>query len=552
MTATVLAESAEVFSLDLNLDRTVRPGSGPGAPFWEGDMLKLVGIMNVDCSAFNVLAPETRHSLRDHILLFVQSKKYANTSYVGAVRALNYSLTQYPTREFDLAWLVKATTLAGFHTAKGAIQSFFVYWQDRYPPAILSDALQFLSRPLPRTTRPRNVLSDDPERSWLTDLEYEALLRCIWDNYDQGSTATQVTLMRLLSLQYARRPVQLAYLKIGDFRDGPAEGSSTGGRRVHFPGVKDRGAQQNFRDSKEEVHPVADHLWDLFQLQKYEVKVLFEEKFSIALTEEELEQLPVFTHAPQMENAVEALTNHYGFDWRAHLDNRLFHIGNYNAGKVLAWTSNALGDNIDKSKKQMPPLSHRTGRPIKVSSNRMRHTRARQLARLGTPKHILSYWLGHTHEKSVEAYYNDPAEEARHLQETMKGALGPLAMAFTGKLLDDASQASRANAPESTLEFATEGHLKDVGKCGNHSFCATTSVPIPCYRCKLFEPLVYAPHEEVLHALLKRQSAEDAMIKIGGTRKLLTPIDLAPDIRAVQACIARCNARKAELDANHG
>ena len=552
MTATVLTESAEVLGLDLNLDRTVRPGPDPGAPFWQGDMLKLVGIMNVDCSAFNVLAPETRHSLRDHLLQFVQSKKYATTSYTAAVRALNNSLTQFPTKQFDLAWLVKAITLPGVETTKGTIQSFFIYWQDRYPPAISSDALQFLSRPLRRRTRPSNVLSDDPEKSWLTDLEYDALLQCIWDNYDQGFTATQVTLMRLLSLQYARRPVQLAYLKIGDFRDGPAEGGSTGGRRIHFPGAKDKGAQQNFRDSKEEVHPVADHLWDLFQLHKNEVETLFKEKLAIALTEQELAQLPVFTHAAQVENAVEALTNHFGFDWRTQLNNQIFHIGNDTASKVLAWTSNVIGDNSDTSKRPPPPLSHRTGRPIKVSSNRMRHTRARQLARLGTPKHVLSFWLGHTQDKSIDSYYNDPAEEARHLDEVMKGALVPLAMAFTGKLLDDASQASRANDPGSTLEFATQGKLKDVGKCGNHSFCATTSVPIPCYRCKLFEPFVYSPHEEVLDALSKRQAAEDAMIKIGGTRKLLTPIDLGPDIRAVQACIARCNARKAELEANHG
>lgn len=550
MTAIPLTESAEV--LDLNLYRTVRPASEPGALFWEGDTLKLVGIINVNCSAFNVLAPKTRHSLREHLLLFAHTKKYATTTYVGAVRALNNSLAQYPTREFDLAWLVKAITLTSLLGTKGPIKSFFIYWQDRYPQAISSDALQFLSRPLPRIAKPRNVLSDDPEKSWLTDIEYDVMLQCIWDNYDKGITAIQVTLMRLLSLQYARRSVQLINLKIGDFRDGPAEGGGYSGRRIHFPGAKDRGAQQNFRDSKEEVHPVANHLWDLFQIQKHEVKALFQENLAISLTEQELAQLPVFTHALQVENAVEALTNHYGFDLRTQLDNRLFHIASHSAGNVLAWSSNVLGDNSDTSKKQPPPLSHRTGRPIKVNSTRMRHTRARQLARLGTPKHVLSFWLGHTYEKSIDSYYNDPAEDARHLDELMKGALVPLAMAFTGKLLDDASQASRAGAPESTLEFAMEGNLKDVGQCGNHSFCTTTSVPIPCYRCKLFEPLVYAPHEEVLYALRNRQAAEEAMIKIGGTRKLLTPINLAPDIRAVRACIARCNARKAELEANHG
>jgi len=58
-------------------------------------------------------------------------------------------------------------------------------------------------------------------------------------------------------------------------------------------------------------------------------------------------------------------------------------------------------------------------------------------------------------------------------------------------------------------------------------------------------------HDEVLNALLKRQAEEKAMIKIGGLRKLLTPIDLSSDIRAVQACIKRCDQRKAELEAVH-
>jgi integrase len=545
LTGNAQKEPAELLNLDLNLDRTVRPEPESSNLVWDGDVLKWVGIANVDCSAFKVLAPETRHSLRDHLILFSRSGKYAAATFKNSVAALAQSLTQYPTSEFDLAWLMKAIALSSVETSKGAIESFFIYWQDRYPQAITSDALQFLSRPLSRKKRPSNVLSDDPEKSWLTDLEYDAVLRCAWDNYDQGIIGTQTMLMRLLSLQYGRRPVQFANLKLGDFRD------SAGERRIHFPGAKDQGAENNFRDSKEEVHPVADHLWGLFQIQKHEVKELFKKKLDIILTEHELAQLPAFTYEAQVEKAVEVLIKHYRIDWRANLDSRHFHVSPRAASLILRWEYNTLGDNSDKSPKPKRPLSHRTSKQIKISATRMRHTRARQLARLGTPKHVLSFWLGHESRVSIDSYYNDPAEEARQINEAMKGALAPLAMAFTGKLLDDESQASRADDPESTLEFAADGSLKDVGRCGKHSFCATTSVPIPCYRCKMFEPLVHAPHDEVLHALLKRQADEDAMIKIGGSRKLLTPIDLGPDIRAVQACITRCNARKAELEENH-
>jgi hypothetical protein len=51
-----------------------------------------------------------------------------------------------------------------------------------------------------------------------------------------------------------------------------------------------------------------------------------------------------------------------------------------------------------------------------------------------------------------------------------------------------------------------------------------------------------------LDALQQRQSAEEQMLKIGGQRNLLIPIDLSSDIRAVENCILRCNARKAERE----
>lgn len=553
MAATAQKESAETLNLDIDLDRTSRPESESEFSdlIWDGDVFTYVGMWTVNCSAFKVLETKTQQSLRDHLTSFEMQKKYSMGVIQNLAQNLNYALAQHPTSEFNLAWLVKAVTRVRFVRNISVARSFFMYWKDRFPAAVTSDALQFLAQGLPRRKKTgKNVLSDDPDKSWLTDVEYDAVLRCVWNNYDIAITDSQITLMRLLSLQYGRRPVQLTNLKLCDFRDGSVDSDSIS-RCIHFPAAKDRGSKKNFRDSKEEVHPVAEHLWDLFQICKYEVKALFEKKLDRTLSEHELAQLPVFTNEAQLEKAVEVLIKHYRIDWRDNLSNQLFHISTVAASRTLAWSSNNRGDNSNKEKRPSPPLSHRTGKPINISATRMRHTRARQLARLGTPKHVLSFWLGHEHESSLDSYYNDPAEEARQINEAMKGALVPLAMAFTGKLIDDESQATYANDPESTIDFAANGNFKNVGKCGKHSFCATTSVPIPCYRCRMFEPLVFAPHQEVLHALLHRQAEENAMIKIGGNRRLLTPIDLGPDIRAVQACIAQCDARKAELEANH-
>ncbi|MHC8333149.1 hypothetical protein [Pseudomonas sp. LB3P25] len=74
----------------------------------------------------------------------------------------------------------------------------------------------------------------------------------------------------------------------------------------------------------------------------------------------------------------------------------------------------------------------------------------------------------------LAAYYNDPAEQARQIDEAMAPALTPFAMAFAGNLIDTTDQATKASDRSSKLEFARSGELKNVGHCGKLSFCATT------------------------------------------------------------------------------
>ncbi|MFT6301128.1 MAG: integrase [Granulosicoccus sp.] len=407
---------------------------------------------------------------------------------------------------------------------------------------MVSDSvLQLIVKIKPPEAGPSNVLSDDPELSWLTDTEYETLLSYVWHNYDADKFAIDRTLALLLSMQYARRPVQLAQLKIGDFRIAMAnDKSGLTGPLVEFPGAKDLAAESNFRDSKYETHPLPDHLWNLFELQRNHVRIEFDTQLGIKLLDAQLNDILLFTSKHRIRTAVSHLTDHYSVDWRAHLGHRLFHLTPDRLSRQFGWRP-------EGSNTMALPISHRTGRPIKVNATRIRHTRARQLARKGVPRQMLSHWLGHTSEKSLKAYYDDPAEVARQLDESMAPVLAPLALAFAGKLIDTEEQASRHDDPTSRLEFATETTLKSVGHCGNHSFCATTSVPVPCYRCKHFEPLVTAPHHEVLVALKIRQVEEEQALRIGGAENLLLPIDLSADIHAVQNCIDRCNARKAEI-----
>ncbi|UVM36314.1 site-specific integrase [Pseudomonas sp. B21-017] len=538
---------------DLDLKRTEHPDSQDKVFYWDGDILVQTGhsrfIMDKALSQFS---PQLKSSFKHNMILFLSHGDYAIDTRTRFISALKASLNAHPTSSFDSCWIAKALTIPSFHRGKKAITRFFLHWMERDRDAINQNALILLDDTAAFPGGPRNVLSDDPNKSWLTDEEYDCLLQITWDYYDINISGTQVTLIKLLSMQYARRPIQIAHLKIGDIVENDDSNNVLPiGKAIYFPGAKDQGAETSFRDSKFEPHSLAIHLWDLCQIQRKEARALYEDILCVSLTEDQLNLLPLFCSEFRVKQALKIIEDQQQKKPLENLGSELFHLKKIWIGRILSWSANVPNCNFGTKNIKCfftprPPISPRTGQPMVICATRMRHTRARQLARLGVPNHILSHWLGHTSENSLRAYYNDPAEQARQLDESMAPSLAPLAMAFTGTLIDSPDQATRASDQTSKLEFAYAGELKNVGNCGKFSFCATTSVPIPCYRCKYFEPLVNAPHQEVLDALEQRQAAEKSILKIGGSRNLLIPIDLSADIRAVKNCIEHCNARNAE------
>lgn len=527
---------------DTELRRTQRPVQQHFDYIWEKDIFRLIGRTSSNMTeALSKLDPALKESFKQAIIAFSMKGDYAPMLVIDLCSAIGASMKRFNVTTFDTTWVSQAIKIPTFINKIGAIRNFFLLWKARDSLAISDADLQFLLKINTSRGQSSNILSDDPEKSWLSNEEYEALLASIWRNYEDGLFSTSRTLIALLSMQYARRPTQLSHLKIKDVRIAlPGDTSGLSGPMISFPGAKDSNAETGYRDSKFEHHPLPNHLWSLFEIQRKEVRALAESKLGAHLTDTEIKELPLFTTADRLKKAASELAEHYGVDWRCNLHHQLFHMQSHCISRILTWKPSGRRD-IEA------PLSHRTGRPLVVSATRLRHTRARQLARKGVPLHVLSYWLGHASEKSLKSYYNDPAEDARKLDEAMSPVLMPLALAFAGNLIDSEEQASRYDDPTSRLEHASSAMLKNVGNCGKHSFCAATSVPIPCYRCRHFEPLVTAQHQEVLEALTNRQEEENQALSIGGARNLLVPINLSADIIAVQNCIDRCNARKLEL-----
>ncbi|MBD9609811.1 hypothetical protein [Pseudomonas sp. PDM08] len=405
------------------------------------------------------------------------------------------------------------------------LRTFLLYWSNVSPNTITTQTLTTI-KSLPTITPPRpsgsKVRSDNDSEGWLTDNEYYALIDVMWADYESGINSLWNTTASLLSAQYGRRPIQLAHLKIKDLRDNTGTD-----RHIEFPGAKDSDSE-GFRQSKFEIHPISDQLWELCQRLAGESIIEFE-KLLGPLDYASRQELPLFFPRSGLAKRLKIIneTNEEISDKCA---SRLFHT---RAKRMSTELRRPRGTQV---------WSSRTKDYIVENAYRFRYTRARQLARLGVSKATLSFWLGHENYNSLNAYYDDPAERSRVLNDEISNVMAPLAQAFQGRLLRNKGDATRASDASSLIELDGSDDLA-VGNCGSSGFC-NASVPIPCYRCTKFEPWVDGPHYEVLERLLERQKEENKIPLPGSGRKLLTPLNLARDIQAVLNVINLCDEVK--------
>lgn len=461
-------------------------------------------------------------SLRECVGAF---KAYINVAYVNGITVKSLSSFLGSCRSHEVG-------CSNFSTLKRIL----VKWHELNLSGVSDEVFNFITQvKLPQSKRPAGsrIRSDDPTEGWYTDSEYDSLVQAIWRAYESGLDTVWRTCVLLLSAQFGRRPIQIAHLKIGDLKEKDIRGGVSG-RRIEFPGAKDQTAD-GFRQSKQEVHPINDELWFLCKRQAEETILRFEEELGRRLSQQEKLNLPLFPNRSTK-------TLKEKFKAAKYLD---ANDGENLASHVLHVANNCISSTIRIGPYGKTIISQRTGLPLVQNAYRFRYTRARQLARTGVPRAVLQYWLGHETNFSLDAYYDDPAERARRLNDQIAPLLAPLAQAFQGNLRDSEAHATRGDDPTSRIELDGQEAL-GVGTCGEHGFCSA-SVPIPCYRCTKFQPWVFGPHHEVLKRLLERQRLENEVPRPGLKRRLLVPLQLDKDIKAVREVIALCEVRKIAL-----
>lgn len=494
------------------------------------DRLVIVGHYGMDISPIVAMSEQTVEGFKSMVLTIGRTGRLSANSIRNGVRDLVKVLRINPTPTFTPKSYAKLIGGENNKTTNN-IGNFLIVWHSLGIPGVsdeVIDTVHRLRRPYHKSNS--RAVAGNIDTGWYSEQEYDDLVSTMWHDYGTGQVSLQNSVAMLLNAQYGRRPKQLSYLKNMDFE---SKGTTFGvsGKRVSFPSVKDEHSGE-FRDSKFEVHPMGDDLWDICQLQIKRSIEAFESFFGKALSETERDQLPFFLtlHEPALRRRKKYADKYANGD--EYYYSLLWHKSSSSMCQIL------------QRKDGSPVFSERTGELLHEFAYRMRHTRARQLARLGLPRKVLQYWMGHESPISLDSYYDDPAERARTLNNDVGTLLAPLAQAFSGVIRDDESHAIRGDDPTSRIEL--DGR-KGVGTCGESGFCSA-SVPIPCYRCSKFQPWVYGPHEEVLIRLVDRQEEENNIHLPSKSRRMLAPLQLDKDIRAVKTVIALCEKRKAELE----
>lgn len=491
---------------------------------FQGDRLKVVGEASINIKDILEINRDALEGFKSTIKLLGQSGKYSASNLPNIVRTFNKAIRRVKCVNLSLASYLEMTAVIS-KPDKSRLLMLLKTWMSAGFSGLEDDLRKILSYENGFPPAKSNRLYTEIGGPY-SDQEYDDLVSTFWHDYEHDFTDLQNTTLNLLNASHSRRPIQYAHLKICDFEDS-GETNSVKGPRVSYPGAKDRNAS-GFRTSKQETHPLGKDLWRLCKLQITSTISQFEDWSGHKLSEDQKQQLPFFLSpykARFMEKMAEVIIYAPPSEY---FSSALWHLSSSSITKKL------------RARTGSPVHSFRTGQQLHEFCYRMRYTKIRQLARLGAPRHILSYWLGQESLTAIDSYYDDPAELAKNIEESMSYIYAPIAQAFMGCLVDRESDAIRGNDPSSRIEL--DGN-KAVGSCGLEGFC-TASVPVPCYRCSKFQPWVDGPHEEVLARLHKRQKEENNIFFQSKTRQLLTPLQLDRDIRAVETVIALCKKRQ--------
>ena len=434
-----------------------------------------------------------------------------------------------------------------------SVRPFLKAWFDLQQPGVGRELVQLMdSWSLTQSPVGVAVESLDPREGPLEPAESAAHIACVMTACEDGLIKHEDMLACLLLSFSARRPKQIAELKLTDLDDtrteeanpvaaGASVVAGTGRKMllIHIPRAKRRGGK--FRGQFRSVE-VTTHVWAAAVQQRGSVINRFDKRLRAGgweLQDADLNeirgQLPLFPDWPVIGASLEELDKLRGSGQHQQARERL---------KTLVagdqWHRDAAGMSFTLRRATgMAGAESRTGEPLHVTGRRLRYTKGTDAARAGLPDEVAAYLMDHSSTESIKIYTKTLPEHAKPINKAMALAMLPLAKVFQGTLVDREGDARGGDNPQaSRILYKGNG----AATCGAGVRCGLGKLPRPCYTCPRFQPWLDGPHEAVLEELLGERNlrlSASADMAIVGVNDMT--------IIAVVEVIQRCEARRQEL-----
>lgn len=385
----------------------------------------------------------------------------------------------------------------------GTLSAILRKWHALGVPGVSDDAVSLLKElRIPGNTKGTAVRTMDPINGPLTDIEYENLLAGLHDHFAQGKITLHDYVLSLLVISLGQRPVQYAALKAKDLVvDTDATGSRVYMLRVPRAKQRYKLLRETFQDRV--LNPTLGHL-----VLEHTTEVYAKFKDVIA----SIDEAPMFPDLGEQSRPP-------GFEYH--------------------FTARKITQRIKRIVRKLKIRSMRTGKPMNMSTYRLRRTVGTRAAAEGHGELVIAELLDHSDTQQVGVYVEAVPRMIKRIDRALAFHLAPMAQAFMGELRqwkDSDCERERLNEVWSP-QFSPPD--RSMGNCSERSACNALA-PIACYTCRRFQPWLDGPHEEVLqHLLTEREKLMDTDPRIASI--------LDRTILAVSEVVMECAAKRKVL-----
>lgn len=200
--------------------------------------------------AFGKLKEITTENISESLkLLMINYLDLYSPKYALSLYELLYTLIKHTYRGLNIDLITaqdivsyRITLNANTEYQLGSLRSMFLTWRDLGLPGLAPDVVPLLRRMrLKGNPKGVAVLTADPDKGPLTDVEFQAVTSALNDRFAGGAVNVGDYVLAWLFLAIGARPVQIAMLKASDLSVVRASDGTTA-YILQVPRAKQRGA----------------------------------------------------------------------------------------------------------------------------------------------------------------------------------------------------------------------------------------------------------------------------------------------------------------------